>query len=126
MLPADSSAERRKVSITNTPERRLWPRVRVDWGVTLFRAMGIDPINAAVVNISSGGIFFTSGVDLSPGEPLIAHLMIPAHLLGYNPFPIPLTCKLLVLRCDSVEFDQFGIACRMDDYSVQWRCHNGA
>jgi hypothetical protein len=125
MLPRDLTAERR-LSIINSQERRHWRRVQVNWGIVLFRAESSDPVSATLLNISSGGVYFVSAMDVSPGELLTGQISIPAHILGYNGFAITLTCNMRVLRCTEAPSNEFGVACRIDDYSVHWPNQNGA
>jgi hypothetical protein len=99
-------------------ERRRFPRLEVKWTVHLPGDTG----EAANVtrDMSCRGMFFTSGRWFLPGETINCTVLIPMHDPTDRESMLALRTKANVVRIESLAIGApFGIACRMDECSVE-------
>jgi hypothetical protein len=97
-------------------ERRRRARVRVHWPILLFpNQIGEDAVPLITQNLSSEGFYCLSGKAFTVGELLLCTLQIPMNDLGAG--ESRLECRVRVVRVEkNASEDQYGIACRMEDY----------
>lgn len=114
----DISATRHHRARIHALERRAWPRLRMNWELLLFRSGALEPIPAALDNISSGGLLLIAAIPLSQGEAIEAEILIPESSLALQ--SISLKCCLKVLRSELLPSGDFAIGCQLEDYNVRW------
>ena len=97
-------------------ERRRWGRVSVHWPIILFpNQTGEDAVETITENLSSQGFYCLSRNPFTVGELLLCTLRIPMNDLGAG--ASHLECQVRVVRVEkNPSDDQYGIACRMEDY----------
>jgi hypothetical protein len=97
-------------------ERRRRARVCVHWPVLLFpNRIGEDAVETITQNLSSRGFYCLSSKPFTVGELLLCTLQIPTNDL--NAGEGHLECRVRVVRVETkASEDEYGIACRMEDY----------
>jgi len=110
-----------QTAITDTHrDRRHRPRLRLSYSVRLSRPGGDFGIEARTENISCEGFFFISERPFLPHERLDCQLMIPDQQPGQaSPGALVLHCRAEVVRIvPGGSRTQFGVACKLEDYSI--------
>jgi hypothetical protein len=107
LLNFDSNAE--------PQERRRRKRSSLHCPIGLFRRSGAV-LRSTTVNLSSGGFYCLVPVRLIPGEELEGHITIPAAQNSRERLTV--ICHCTVTRIESLPENGYGLACRVDDYSV--------
>lgn len=99
-------------------ERRRFPRLEVKWTVHLPGDTGEFP--SITRDMSCRGMFFTSGRWFLPGEIITCIVLIPMHDPTDCDKMLALRTKANVVRIELLtEGAPFGIACRMEERSVE-------
>jgi hypothetical protein len=99
-------------------DRRSRARLRLSWTIYLLRSTGVCPLESRTVNISSGGFYCLTREPFMIGEYIQCTIMIPSFGSERRNGHIGLRCQATVLRVDVLEEVKFGIACRIDDYTL--------
>lgn len=98
-------------------DRRGRVRVVVHWPFVFRDHSGLVS-EAVTQNLSSQGVYFYAGTPCIPGEVLAGTMMVPT----YNPENvgqvIPVSCKLRILRVETLAANRFGIGCRIEEYHI--------
>ncbi|MGO4885154.1 MAG: PilZ domain-containing protein [Bryobacteraceae bacterium] len=98
-------------------ERRACPRVPLQWALSIRRQEREEPVISSITeNLSSHGFFCLADRPLAAGENVacVIKLPFPREL----PASRALYCQAQVVWVRAAEDGRFGIACRIDDYSV--------
>lgn len=102
-----------------TPERRRVPRFNLRCSV---RFLGLEDkldMLAETRDVSTSGLFCRAPAALDPGTRVTCILEFPAHNCRLEWAGLRLRCNAEVVRVEPPDSErQFGIACRIDDYSV--------
>jgi hypothetical protein len=100
-------------------ERRLHPRVALEWPAAVRRPGKPAATEAVTINLSCSGVCFLCGEPFLPGEPLECDLLFPDDL-DPGGRVLGLRCRLAVVRVDSAGEPPaaYRVACRMEDYAV--------
>ncbi|MEO8597671.1 MAG: hypothetical protein ABI759_30405 [Candidatus Solibacter sp.] len=70
-------------------------------------------------DINKDGFYCLSDQPLVPGEQIECTIAVPTHQSGDPHGVIYLRCRALAVRVEKVgDGDEFGLACRIEDYSV--------
>jgi PilZ domain len=96
-------------------ERRKTPRIPLRWAVCLERPASGRQIRTETENFSSAGFYCVSPEPFSFGEKIECALR---PLLPETPQYRDLRCRCTVVRSERIGGDLFGIAFRIDDYTV--------
>ena len=99
------------------PERRSRIRTRLRWRVLLW-SHETEAIETVTENLSSSGFYCFCRKPLTPGESIISVLLLPSHNPGGEDRPLSLECKVTIMRAAPTLDGLFGIACRIEDYSL--------
>jgi len=101
-------------------ERRRRTRTRLHWPILMMRKRpGHQSIESITRDLSSGGFYCLTRVQLVVGEQLRCTMRIPTHdPRGKNP-ERTLECSVTVVRVMPQESgDTFGVACQIEDYHL--------
>ena len=99
-------------------ERRQRVRVRLRWPVLLFRdRTGSEAIETVTRDVSSGGFYCLTKVQLMEGEQLVCSIKIPTHDPQGKQLEHTLECMVTVVRVDEIS-GLYGIACQILDYHL--------
>lgn len=100
-------------------DRRRTPRATLRWALYLNGNSTGHPLRAETRNISRDGFYCLLDQPLTPGERIECDIVVPTHdLLDPEDF-VYLHCSVQVLRVEKTGTGSgFGIACRIEDYSV--------
>lgn len=103
------------------PDRRKRPRLAVQWPLQLWR-VAEHVLETFTINVSSSGFYYPSTQPFSVGESLVALLEIPGAAADREFQNVVLRCEVIVLRVEMlVDTRNYGVACRVTDYSVLTR-----
>ena len=110
-------------SLGQGSERRRRPRVPVYWNIYLTREEPHRPLQSRTTNLSSDGFYCFVSAPFAVGETIVCDIAIPSHVTT----GLSLHCRATVLRVESAGDESvYGIACRIEDYSVVRRRANGS
>lgn len=113
--------------MTNPSERRRQNRVNVHWPVQLSRDESDIPIETLTENVSSQGFYCETEQVFSPGESLRCTLRVPTWVPVEPRQMLILKCRVKVQWvCVIDSKKQFGVGCRIEDYSVVSQSTSGA
>ena len=100
-------------------ERRRIPRAALNWTVHVA-ANGFDyPISATTRDISRDGFYCFLGNPLTPGERIECDIVMPTHSTLDSTDTACLRCRALVVRVEQTGNEaEFGVACRIEEYSI--------
>ncbi len=99
-------------------ERRKRARLPLHWTVHLSSNRETHPLQTKTMNISSQGFYCTSTHSFTPGEKIDCDILIPISFRAHGDL-LMLRCQAVVLRVEtSPVVGVYGLACRIDDYSV--------
>jgi hypothetical protein len=79
---------------------------------------GADAIETVTQNLSSTGFYCFSAVPLTPGDPLLCRLKVPAYGPNGEENTLALECRVVVMRAEAATDGVFGVACRIEDYRL--------
>jgi len=100
-------------------ERRRWPRAELHWTIEVIVEGQSDPVVSKTENLSSRGFYCHVHQPVKAGEQLQCSILIPALEIGSMKNALSLDCRARVLRVESSGANGgFGIACRIEEYSV--------
>ena len=100
-------------------ELRRRPRVILRWPITLHRNGNGKVVETLTENLSSQGFYCRTSEPFAFGECLDCVLRFPEHSFGGNGTAVRLRCRASVVRVETAGPQHFGIACRIEDYSLQ-------
>lgn len=101
-----------------TDERREHPRVALHWPAVIRRTGEDQRIRVQTQNLSCGGAYCLSREAFRPGERVELVLLFPEGMHPQGRL-VKLHCSAAVVRVEPVSLEQgYGIACRIEDYSV--------
>src|SRR5215469_16970372 len=100
------------------PDRRRRARTQVHWPVLLLPGRGADAIETVTENLSSTGFYCFSTAPLTPGDPLLCRLKVPAYDPNGEEGALALECRVMVMRAEAAPDGFFGIAFRIEDYRL--------
>ena len=100
-------------------ERRGWPRLKVNWGIRLFRLEDEAPLDATLENISSGGVTFLSTKPFRNGERLSGQVLLPVETRPWGNGAVMLECELQVLRSESDTLREYRVSCEIKGYRIR-------
>ena len=100
-------------------ERRKRTRVPLHWTVYLGRPSSEEKVRAETLNLSSEGFYCMSPVPFTAGETIDCTIVLPVPEGVHE--PRRLAGRTVVLRVEP-NGNQFGIACRLEDYSLDALC----
>ena len=100
-------------------ERRKNVRARLHWTVYLvFDGTG-RPLRTTTRDINKDGFYCSLNQPVRPGQRIECDIVVPGH---GSPDPIDvvyLRCRAQAVRVEKIEgSSEFGLACRIEDYSV--------
>lgn len=98
-------------------ERRIRERVLLRCPLRLYRRGSGTPIEGETRNLSSAGFYCVARTGFEPGESLDCILTVPAEKVSMDTGNVNLHCEVLVTRVDERN-SEYGIACRIDHYSL--------
>jgi hypothetical protein len=100
-------------------ERRKRARLALHWRVCLSRRTNHLVVEAETRDVSSGGFYCCTEEGFTPNERLECLLVIPLPRGTNTGERLCLRCQVEVVRVDvAPPGGRFGVACRIDDYSV--------
>jgi hypothetical protein len=102
------------------PERRRRPRLRLSYALSLHRPGEASSVETKTEDISCEGFFCISEIPFAPHEIVECYLVIPRDTLR---IPVGrdliLHCTAEVVRVARNRAESsFGIACRLEDYTL--------
>lgn len=107
-------------------ERRRSPRATLRWTLYLKGASTAHPLRTVTRNISRDGFYCALDRPLRPGERIDCDIVVPTHNLQDPENVAYLRCSAQVLRVEKIGTGaEFGIACRIEDYTVMHGTHTG-
>jgi hypothetical protein len=92
-------------------------RVHLHWPLRLSSTGEPLTVETRTENVSSGGFYCISGDAFVPGEYLDSWMTIPTQGPAQGQ-TLLLHCRVQVTRIDALDPGGYGIACRIDSYSV--------
>src|SRR5258706_16323150 len=98
-------------------ERRNRSRVLLHCPLRLYRRGHPQPFEGETENLSSAGFYALVREPFVPGDNLDCILTVPAENFSMNTGDVNLHCEVEVTRVDTRP-DGFGVACRIDHYSL--------
>lgn len=98
-------------------ERRTRQRVLLHCPLRLYRRGSASPIEGETLDLSPAGFYCTVRAEFTPGESLDCILTVPAENVSVNTGDVNLHCEVLVTRVENRN-SEYGIACRIDHYSL--------
>ena len=98
-------------------ERRLWPRLKVNWHMRLVRSGDAEPIRARLDDISGGGLLFTSESPITCGVRLICQIVLPMRIPPHHQ-AAQLEYELIAVRAE-LNHSGYRIACQFGHYCLQ-------
>lgn len=100
-------------------ERRRSPRVALHWTLYLMGNGIRHPLRTETRDISRDGFYCLLDQPLQPGERIRCDIVVPTHNALDPGDVVYLRCNAQALRVEKLGAgNAFGIACRIDDYSV--------
>lgn len=99
-------------------DRRKRVRMPLTWTIYLLRSTDTHPLEGKTKNISSDGFYCSVGEPFVVGESVRCTLFIPACDLERKDHFLFLECRATVLRVEFIAAENYGVACRIDDYKV--------
>ena len=99
-------------------ERRTRVRFAVSWVLYVVRHGSDHPIESRTKNFSCNGFYCVLRQPLMPSETVHCTIIIPTFDANHAQDVVSLECRATVLRVESLNDDNYGVACRIDDYSV--------
>lgn len=122
---ADSS--RHEQIVAPETERRRCPRAGLSWALHVTCSGFKHPIRAITRDISRDGFYCFLTTPVTPGEHIECDILVPTHSKRDPEDMAFLRCRALVVRVEQAEnASEFGVACRIEDYSIVHRASNGA
>ena len=103
-------------------ERRNRQRLALHWNVYIFREADGCPLLSRTRELSSEGFYCVAEKPLTPGEHIHCDIVIPPqNALAQSP-GTSLHCRIQVLRVEATANGGYGLACRIEEYSVsRWK-----
>ena len=98
-------------------ERRTRNRVLLRFPVQLYRSADPDSFTGETRDLSSAGFYCLVREPVAQGDRLDCIITVPAANFSSQTGDVSLRCQVEVVRVDSLPA-QFGVACRIDRYSV--------
>ena len=98
-------------------ERRNRSRVLLRCPLRLYRRGYAQPFVGETVDLSSAGFYCTVRESFVPGDSLDCILTVPAENFSFDTGNVNLHCEVEVTRVDSKPAG-YGVACRIDHYSL--------
>src|SRR5262249_13559392 len=104
------------------PERRKRQRLPLHWNVYLFPGADASPLLSWTKDLSSSGFYCFVDKPFSPGEEKYCHIIIPPQGTSVPAASTSLHCRILILRVEAHSNGMYGLACRIEEYSVsRWK-----
>ncbi len=103
--------------MTQKNERRARTRVLLRCPLRLYRRGWAQPFEGETQDLSSAGFYCLVAESLHPGDCLDCILTVPGENFSFDTGNVNLHCEVEVTRVDSLP-SNFGVACRIDHYSV--------
>jgi len=102
-------------------ERRRYERLPLRLTALVSTPESPDVTQTVTENISGEGLYFASPRRLAAGQQLEVSVELPMDDYSNNRLTVHLRCKSEVVRVDSARQGcGFGIACRIQSYSIQF------
>jgi hypothetical protein len=101
-----------------TAERRGRMRLAVSWTIYLLRSTDAYPLESKTINVSCSGFYCFAPEAFAIGESVRCTMMIPSFGIHRREDHLTLECQANVLRLDRLDGGQYGLGCRIDDYTV--------
>jgi hypothetical protein len=98
-------------------ERRARTRVLLHCPLRLYRRGRAQPFLGETIDLSSAGFYCVVDQPFTAGENLDCFLTVPAENFSLDTGNVNLHCEVVVTRADS-RAEDFGIACRIEHYSL--------
>jgi hypothetical protein len=98
-------------------ERRTRTRVLLHCPLRLYRRGVSQPLQGETLDLSSAGFFCVVRERFEPGDNLDCILTVPAENFSQNTGNVNLHCEVVVKRVQA-RTEGFGVACRIDHYSL--------
>jgi c-di-GMP-binding flagellar brake protein YcgR len=111
----------RRCEQTGNPaiERRRTLRAALKWTVYIAYNGSKHPITAKTRDISSDGFYCFLSNPLTPGDRVECDIVIPTHDMFNAADVAYMRCRALVVRVEQTEDEApFGVACRIEAYSI--------
>jgi PilZ domain len=100
-------------------DRRRSLRAELNWSLYLTCDRVRHSIHTQSENISKDGFYCFVKQPIPPGEVVQCDIAVPAHNPNDPHDVLYLRCRARVLRLEKAAIgDDFGLACRIEDYSV--------
>jgi PilZ domain len=97
-------------------DRRKRIRLPLSWTLYLGHANATHLVRGRTKNVSSNGFYCYVPEAFNVGEYVRCTMLVPTFNADLT--PMSLHCRVTVLRVDVEAPNLYGIACRIDDYSV--------
>jgi hypothetical protein len=106
-----------ELGMTNDTERRTRARVMLRCPLRLYRRSSPHPHDGETLDLSSAGFYCMVREPFTPGESLDCILTVPAENFSFRTGNVNLHCEVFVTRVDE-RADGYGVACRIEHYSL--------
>jgi len=107
----------RRRMTNRSAERRTRARVLLRCPLRLYRRGYAQPFEGETKDLSSAGFYCLVRESFFPGDNLDCILTVPAENFSVNTGNVNLHCEVKVTRVDNRPAG-FGVACRIDHYSL--------
>jgi hypothetical protein len=113
--------------IEKAHDRRRRPRLRLSCSLRLYRPGGVPTIATRTEDISCQGFYFTSEDPFEPRERLECELILQGEELGsHSEIDVVLRGRAEVVRIVPKGLRGFGVACRLENYTVDQQTPAGS
>ena len=100
-------------------ERRRSPRAALHWTLHLICNGDRHPLRTETRDISRDGFYCLLDRPVKPGERIQCDIVVPTHNAQDPGDVVYLRCSTLAVRVEKTGVGaQFGLACRIEDYSL--------
>jgi len=118
---SESMPEEQKNSFGGS-ERRNRQRLPLHWNVYIFGEADSSPMSGRIRDLSSQGFYCVAERPLTPGEHVYCDITIPSQGASTQSAGASLHCRIQVLRVETTLGGDYGLACRIEEYSVsRWK-----
>jgi hypothetical protein len=125
LLPNGVDSEPMRVDQNNSfgdSERRHRQRLPLHWNVYIFREADSCPLLSRTKDLSSEGFYCLVEKPLTPGEEVYCDIIIPPQGAFIQSAGGSLHCRIRILRVEATGSGGYGLACRIEEYSVsRWK-----
>src|SRR5215831_4889209 len=103
-------------------DRRNRSRLALHWNVCIFDDNGGFPLSTWTRDVSSEGFYCVVHKPFTPGDKIRCDIMIPPQPSPSQSPGTSLHCRIEVVRVEEAPRGGYGLACRIEEYSVsRWK-----